>query len=149
MQWRTEFFLCPVATWIFVPIPLTHTLGWKLKNPSTIYNCHIITNKFQQTPHANPKLGNNVTLYLLIKLYQGRYIKGTAIFMFSFCIGLVTQLNGSALEVLKHHYITKRIRELLIGNSRFLIYNSLNQLLYHTIQKKVALSWLNLRKFWA
>ena len=37
-------------------------------------------------------------------------------FIFSFCIGLVTQLNGQALGVLKHHYITKRICELLIGN---------------------------------
>ena len=35
-----------------------------------------------------------------------------------FYIGFVTQFNGSALGVLKHHYITKRIRELLIGNSR-------------------------------
>ena len=29
-------------------------------------------------------------------------------------------------EYQKHDYITKRIRELLIGNSRFLIYNLLN-----------------------
>ena len=43
---------------------------------------------------------------------------------------LGTQLNGPALGVLKHHYITKRIRELLIGNSRFLIYNLLVTLLY-------------------
>ena len=48
-------------------------------------------------------------------------IEMITIFIFSFCIGLVTQLNGPALGVLKHHYITKRIRELLIGNSRFLI----------------------------
>ena len=53
--------------------------------------------------------------------------------IFSFCIGLVTQLDGSALGVLKHHYIAKRIREPLIGSSRFLIYNSLNELLYHTV----------------
>ena len=66
-------------------------------------------------------------------LNQGRYIKRTTIFISSFCIGLVTRLNGSALRVLKHHYITKRIRELLIGNSRFLIYNSLKQLLYYAI----------------
>ena len=64
---------------------------------------------------------------------QGRYIRRTTIFIFSFCIGLVTQLNGSALGVLKHRYITKRIRELLIGNSRFLTHNSLNQLLYYAI----------------
>ena len=51
-------------------------------------------------------------------------------FIFSFCIRLVTKLNDSAFGVLKHHYITKRTRELLIGNSRFLIYNSLSQLLY-------------------
>ena len=37
------------------------------------------------------------------------------------------------MEVLKHHYITKGIRELLIGNSRFLIYNSLKQLLYYRL----------------
>ena len=43
---------------------------------------------------------------------QGRYIRRKTIFIFSFCIGLVTQLNGSALGVLKHHYITKRIHEL-------------------------------------
>ena len=60
-------------------------------------------------------------------------IERITIFIFSFCIGLVTQLNGPALGVLKHHYITKRIRELLIGNSRFLIYNLLNQLLYYTV----------------
>ena len=67
-------------------------------------------------------------------------IERTTIFILSFCIGLVTQLNDPALGVLKHHYITKRIRELLIGNSRFLIYNLLNQLLYYTVQKKVAFS---------
>ena len=50
-----------------------------------------------------------------------------------FCIGLETQLNGPALGVLKHHYIANRIRELLIGKSRFLIYNLLNQLLYYTV----------------
>ena len=55
------------------------------------------------------------------------------IFFFFFCIGLETQLNGPALGVLKHHYIANRIRELLIGNSRFLIYNLLNQLLYYTV----------------
>ena len=37
-------------------------------------------------------------------------IERITIFIFSFCIGLVTQLNGPALGVLKHHYITKRIR---------------------------------------
>ena len=66
-------------------------------------------------------------------LNQGHYIRRTTVFISSFCIGLVTQLNGSALGILKHNYITERIRELLIGNSRFLIYNSLKQLLYYTI----------------
>ena len=60
-------------------------------------------------------------------------IERITIFIFSFCIGLVTQLNGPALGVSKHHDITKIIRELLIGNSRFLIYNFLNQLLYYTV----------------
>ena len=66
-------------------------------------------------------------------------IEGTAIFISSFCIGLVTQLNGSALEVLKRHYVTKRIREFLIDNSRFLIRNSLNHLLYFSDVKESCL----------
>ena len=45
-------------------------------------------------------------------------IERITIFIFSFCIGLVTQLNGPALGVLKHRYITKRIRKRLIGTSR-------------------------------
>ena len=65
--------------------------------------------------------------------------EGETIFISSFCIWLVPQVNGSALGVLKHHYITKRIRELLIGNSRFLIRNSLNQLLYYTDIKESCL----------
>ena len=44
-------------------------------------------------------------------------VERIAIFIFSFCIGLVTQLKGPALGVVKHDYITKRICELLIGNS--------------------------------
>ena len=64
-------------------------------------------------------------------LYQGLLtLKGQTMFVSSFCIGVATQLNGAALGVLKHHYISKRIRELLIGNSRFLIHKSLNQLLH-------------------
>ena len=43
-------------------------------------------------------------------------IERTTIFIFSFCAGLVTQLNGSALGLLKHLYITKSIRKPLIGN---------------------------------
>ena len=61
------------------------------------------------------------TFSIKLEIYQGHYIRRTTIFIFSFCVGLVTQLNGSALGVLKHHYIAKRIRKLLIGNSRFLI----------------------------
>ena len=53
--------------------------------------------------------------------------------MFSFGIKLVKQLNDPALGVLKHHYITKKIRELLIGNSRFILYNLLTQLLYYKV----------------
>ena len=87
-------------------------------------------NKYIQSCFRN-FLFLEVTLHRLYD--QGRCIRRTNIFIFSFCIGLVTQLNLSALGVLKHHYVTKRIRELLIGNSRFLIYNSLNQLLYYTI----------------
>ena len=69
-------------------------------------------------------------LYIRPRTFE---IDRITIFIFSFCIGLVTQFNGPALGVLKHHYITKRIRELLIDNSRFLIYNLLNQLLYYTV----------------
>ena len=44
-------------------------------------------------------------------------------FIFSFCLCLVTQLNGSDLGVLNHHYTTKKYREPLVGNSTFLIHN--------------------------
>ena len=60
-------------------------------------------------------------------------IERITIFIFFFCIGLGMQLNSPALGVLNHHYIAKRIREFLIDNSRSLIYNLLNQLLYHTV----------------
>ena len=65
-------------------------------------------------------------------------IERTTIFIFSFYIGVVI-VYGSALGVLKHHCITKRIREVLIGNSRFLIHNSLKQLLYCTDIKESCL----------
>ena len=76
--------------------------------------------------------GNLWHVFYLIKPRTFK-IERITIFTFSFCIGLVTQLNGPDLGVLKHHNITKRIRELLIGNSRFLIYNLLNQLLCYTV----------------
>ena len=65
-----------------------------------------------------------VWLEMTLDLRASRRIKieRITIFIFSFCVALVTQLSGPALGVLKHHYITKRIGELLIGNSRFLIY---------------------------
>ena len=62
----------------------------------------------------------------------------TTIFIFSFCIGFATKFNDSALGVLKHHYITKGIRELLIGSSRFLI-NVLNHLLCYRDIKESCL----------
>ena len=68
------------------------------------------------------------TTYVYSRTFK---IERITIFIFLFCMGLVTQLNGPALGVLKHHYIAKRIRELLIGNSKFLIHNSLNQLPYY------------------
>ena len=52
--------------------------------------------------------------------------KKTTIFLFFFCLGFAALLNDSALQILKQHYITKTIREFLIGNSRFLIQNMLN-----------------------
>ena len=66
-------------------------------------------------------------------------IERTTVFIFSFCIELVTQFNASALGVLKHHYKTKRICELLIGNLIFLIHNLLNQLLYYANIKESCL----------
>ena len=50
--------------------------------------------------------------------HQGRLILRRQLSLFSpFCIGLVSQPNGSALAVLKHHYITERIHECLIRDS--------------------------------
>ena len=70
---------------------------------------------------------------LILVISRTFKIERTTIFIFYFCVELVTQLNGPVLGVLKHYYITKRIRELLICNSRFLIHNLLNQLLYYTV----------------
>ena len=77
----------------------------------------------------------NLAEYFIVPYIQPRTfnIERITIFVFSFCIGFVTQLNDPSLGVLKNHYITKRIGELLIGNSRFVIYNLLNQLLYRTV----------------
>ena len=66
-------------------------------------------------------------------------IERITIFIFFFCIGLVTQLNDSALGVLEYHYITKRIGELLIGISRFWIYNLLTN--HFSIRYKKKLSF--------
>ena len=90
---------------------------------------------------------NNVTCFFQVNFTKTFKIERITIFIFPFCIGLATQLNDPALGVLKHHYITKRIRELLIGNSRFLIYNLLSQL-YFIIRYKRKLpfrDWINLR----
>ena len=81
--------------------------------------------KFSQ--YRKIKIKNDVVIARTFK------VERITIFIFSVCIGLVTQRNGPALGVVKHHYITKRIRELLIGNSRFLISNLLNQSLYCTV----------------
>ena len=77
----------------------------------------------------------NLAEYIIVPYIQPRTfnIERITIFVFSFCIGFVTQLNDPSLGVLKNHYITKRIGELLIGNLRFVIYNLLNQLLYWTV----------------
>ena len=77
----------------------------------------------------------NLAEYIIVPYIQPRTfnIERITVFVFSFCIGFVTQLNDPSLGVLKNHYITKRIGELLIGNSRFVIYNLLNQLLYWTV----------------
>ena len=73
-------------------------------------------------------------------------IETATVFMFSLRLGLVTQLNDSAMDVLKYHYIIKSIREHLIGNSRFLIHNSIKQLRYYADVKEGAFSWLKLWK---
>ena len=57
------------------------------------------------------------------------------IFIFAFCIGL----NHSGFVVLKHHYITKRIREHLIYNLKFLIQILLWQLFFYTDVKESCL----------
>ena len=57
-------------------------------------------------------IGDNVVYH------QGRLILRRQLSLFSpFCIGLVSQPNGSALAVLKHHYITERIHKCLIRDS--------------------------------
>ena len=100
---------------------------------------HIDTNKFSLTEGKDEekqkvdKLSLNIFELAHAAILPRTFkIERITIFILSFCIGLVTQLNDPALGVLKHYYITKRIRALLIGNSRFLIYNLLNQLLYCT-----------------
>ena len=57
----------------------------------------------------------------LLVLTRTFEILKTTIFIFSFCIGFVTELRDLALGVLKHHYSIKRICETLI--------NQFNQLL--------------------
>ena len=59
-------------------------------------------------------------------------VERAIIFHFHFCIEFLTLINESPLGVLKYHYITNRIRQLLIGNLRFLIQNLLSQLLCYT-----------------
>ena len=66
-------------------------------------------------------------------------IERATIFIFPFCRGFVTWLNDSALSVLKHHFITRRIAELLIGNSAFFIQNLSTQLLCYTDIKESPL----------
>ena len=83
------------------------------------------------------KLDMPTHIYMLTHIKQGSLQTSPYTFDLAlpaaFAMYFVTQLNGLAFRVLKHHYITKRLRELLIANSRFLIYNLLNQLLYYTI----------------
>ena len=59
-------------------------------------------------------------------------IAKTTIFILSFCIGLITKLNDSALGILKRHYIAKIICELLIVNSKFETQNLSDRLLCYT-----------------
>ena len=60
----------------------------------------------------------------------------TNIFIFSYSIWLVTQLNDLASEILKYHYNTRRIFEFMIGNLRFLTQSFLSQLfLYKNIKE--------------
>ena len=63
--------------------------------------------KFSRTPFCRTPLGDS---FYKLSVKRGTFsIEKTTIFIFSFCIGLVTQLNDSALGVLKHHFIIKRI----------------------------------------
>ena len=94
---------------------------------SHVFSCKFFKNAHRPSFSKNPPGNRFCYDTVLSRTFK---IERITIFILSFCIGLVTQLNGPALGVLKHHYITKRIREPLINNSRFLIYNLLNQLLY-------------------
>ena len=111
--------------------PCRSVISIKLLSETSAYFQNTFPDFYKKRFHLIYFSGNSFQIHCMYD--QGRYIRRTTIFIFSFCVGLVTQLNGSALGVLKHHHITKRIRELLISYSRFLIYNSLNQLRYYTI----------------
>ena len=103
-----------------------------LKHYLQLAECFLMTEDWRNTwteeTNTSKKKQKRIKSYVKARTFK---IERITIFIFLFCIGLVTQLNGPAL--LKHHYITKRICEFLIGNSRFLIYNLLNQLLYYTV----------------
>ena len=71
--------------------------------------------------------------------------KKATIFLFFFCLGFTALLNDLALEILKQHYITKRIRKFLIGNSRFLIQNLLTFL--HRNERKLPFRGQNHENF--
>ena len=114
---------------------------WQLETTNLCFwLINILLQKFDTSLLHQKKNENDKKHKLYYKQLRTFNIERTTIFKSSFCIGLVTQLNVSALGVIKHHYITKRIRELLIGNSRFFILNSLSQLLCYTDIKESCLS---------
>ena len=74
-------------------------------------------------------------------------IERTSICIFFFCIGLVALPNDSLWGVSKHHPVAKMIRELLSGNSRFLIQNLLNHLLCCTDVRESCLFVAQILKY--
>ena len=122
-KWWKEF---KKMAFIFPSWPVLCKWLWKKTQAEKFANCLCISK-------IRPNIFEKDVLEWRNVFTRTLKIERITIFNFSFCIGPVTQLNGPALGVLKHHYITKKIRELLIGNSRFLIYNLLNKLLYYMV----------------
>ena len=117
---------------LFSRISFKRIREWKLKKPKE--QNKTVKNTQKITIYTVYKSDDDSEQWFLTRCWfftRTFNTEKTSIVIFSFCIGLVAQLNGSALRVLKHHYIIKRICQLLIDNS-------LNQLLYYTEKNKIV-----------